>query len=261
MHLVQFVARKLHNLFPGLKVVHADRALALTHLRALENFIDRATKLGGLSLDETLIGDLIVSLTLSDGFTAHNREPALVLEFATAHEVIFEIVELTKLVLNEIEVDHSVFENVLAVGVIDAFITAAGDNGIDEEDRKPCNHEYRVLQHEDDQPEVEQSGAVVGENFTDLETFDVPLLIVLHQVNSHAVDDAIDSPLDCSPGSEAAITARLEQEAVAEQVVDSIVDAEASGHTSHLTFKAQIDEQVHVEGVVDREDAANDHHH
>ena len=136
VHLVQFVARKLYNLFPGPQVIHADGALALTHLRALENLIDRATKPRGLPLDETLIRHLIIGLTLSDGFSANNREPALVLEFATAHQVIFEIVELTKLVFNEVEVDHPVFEHVLAVWVIDALVTAASEQGVDEEDGK-----------------------------------------------------------------------------------------------------------------------------
>ena len=83
------------------------------------------------------------------------------------------------------------------------------------------------------------------------------VLLLLDKVDGVAEDATLDEPLDERPGCEASISARLHQEAVAEEVIERIIDAETKRCAPPFKEEAQIDQKVVVEQVPEDENHAD----
>ena len=167
--------------------------------------------------------------------------------------MILEVVQTAKLVGDKVEAEDSILE-LLVVVELCAFVAAARQDRVEEEDGETADNEDRVLDEVDDKVDVEVGHRWPIGELAHVLIFSPPIFLIHDQVDSVPHDTTLDEPLDERPGREALVAARLREEAVAEEIVERIKNAQAKRHASHLGEEAQVDEQVVVEEVPEDED-------
>jgi len=263
VELVLHMASELANALAWLKIAEADRAVQILHLLLRKGGVDRGTKSSRLADQEALAWGLIscslslLNIALSERLPSSEVQAAHVLELTSANRMVLEVIETAKLVRNEVKGDNSVLEK-LVVAVVVALIAAASQNRVQDEDWDACDDEDRVLQEENDQIGV-QVRPVPVESRVPFYPFvdDRRVFQLLYHENGGAHDRAKDDPLSDSPSSEAAVTAGLDQAAVAKSPVNAVEEAQAESHTLHLRVEAPVDQQVMVEKM--KRDDRDDH--
>ena len=95
----------------------------------------------------------LVRGSLSKRLRSDERKPAVVLKFVPANGVILEVVKAAELVRHEVEAKNAVLELLVVVDV-GALVTAASQDGVEQEDGEASDHEDRVLQEVHDQVHV-----------------------------------------------------------------------------------------------------------
>ncbi len=162
--------------------------------------------------------------------------------------MVDEVIKLVQLKWDEVEGNDSIFVLIGSV-YIDAFVAAAADNCVQNEDRNARSDKERVLKQVNYQVRVQVRSAWLSDKISWLETGFPALSHVLYKPDGVAHDSRFDGPLDRRPDGEAAVAAWLLQEAVTECVVDAVENADSSSLALHLRVKAKIDKQVVVKHV------------
>ena len=99
-----------------------------------------------------------------------------------------------------------------------------------------------MLQEVHDEVHVQSGGIRFVSNAQILKII-IPLVLLLHdQVDGVAKDATFDEPLENRPGCEASISARLLQEAITEEEVQRVKEAETKCNAAHLCEETQIDQ-------------------
>ena len=260
--LVELVRVKAGQLNDLVSLAHRTVAnAAFASSCTLHRRVDCAAKSAAGLLDHRLVGRRRVLLVLEAlRVGAHKRQSSVVLELFPADGVVLEVVEAAELVLDEVKTDDAVLELLTLLKLL-AFVAAAGEQRVDEEDGDARQHKHRVLDHVQNQVDVEVGGVRVRTNRPELALGEIFLPLVFlgpHQGNGRAEEGCLDDPLAESPGCEAPVTARLVQETVADGVIDAVVEAQAEGHALHLAVEANVDQQVVVQQVEQGQDTASD---
>lgn len=172
--------------------------------------------------------------------------------------MIFKIIEATKFVRYVVETDNSVLEFFIVIKLM-TLVTAASKDCIDNEDRESCKYKDRMLDQVNDQVYVKHCIRPFIVKSTNHKLFVPRLLLLSYIINGSAHDTCLDEPLDQGPGREALVAARLDEEAVAEEVVQCIKQDQPTCNAAFLCREAQIDEQVVVEEVPENQDHADAH--
>lgn len=155
--------------------------------------------------------------------------------------MILEVIQTAELVGDEVEAEDSILE-LLLVGELYAFVAAARQDRVEDENGEAADDKDRVLEEVDDEVDIE-----VGHRWPVMYCDQIlivfpPVFLIHYQVDSVSHDTTLDKPLDERPRCEALVAAWLHQEAVAEEIVERVEDAQAKRHTSHLGEEAQVDE-------------------
>ena len=125
---------------------------ALADRFGAKSLIDCATKMLLRLLNERLATSL-VSGSLSKRLRSNERKPAVVLKLVPANGMIFKVVKTAELVRHEVEAENAVLELFVVVDVL-ALVTAASQDGVEQEDGEARDDENRVLQEVDDKVHV-----------------------------------------------------------------------------------------------------------
>jgi len=210
---------------------------------------------------------MLVDLSLA---IDNDRKVSVVLKFIHTECVILEATMVVGLVVYVVEADDSVFELLIFVVVISLIATASQDRPQDEQ-RKSNQHKDRVLQHVDQQKDVDfVANRAVNVEYECLgiralrrrsghEGRFIISLVGLNQEDGVAEDNCLEHPFNKSGYLEAAIAAKVFQAAVTHRVVDTVETAEAAGDTLDLAFKAQVDEEIVVHQVKNGEQGTDGH--
>ena len=125
---------------------------ALADRFGAKSLIDCATKMLLRLLNERLATSL-VSGSLSKRLRSNERKPAVVLKLVPANGMIFKVVKTAELVRHEVEAENAVLELFVVVDVL-ALVTAASQDGVEQEDGEARDDENWVLQEVDDKVHV-----------------------------------------------------------------------------------------------------------
>ena len=132
---------------------HSDANSAFADRFGAKSRIDRATKMPARPFNERLASRLVRG-PFSNRLRSDEREPAGVLKFVPANGMIFKVVKFAELERHEVEAENAVFELLVVVDV-SALVTAASQDGVEQEDGEASDHEDRVLQEVHDQVHVQ----------------------------------------------------------------------------------------------------------
>ena len=237
LELVSLMAGQLDDVLTLCHIREANRTFADRF--GAKSRIDRATKMPLRPINERLATSLVRG-SLPKRLRSDERKPAVVLKFVPANGVILEVIKAAELVRHEVEAKNAVLELLVVVDV-GALVTAASQDGVEQEDGEASDHEDRVLQEVHDQVHV-QSGGIRLVLEAQIELIFPLVLLLLDNVDGVAEDATLDEPLDERPGCEATISARLHQEAIAEEEIERIKDAETKCNAAHLCEEAQINQ-------------------
>lgn len=122
--------------------------------------------------------------------------------------MVLEVIELSKLVIYEVKVKNRVLE-LFIVWVFTTFVTAAGQQGVQNKNWNSRQHENWVLKQEYDQVGVQIGLTFVDHSFSNLESLKEASFIVLYQVYCSAHDGSQENPFYSCPDCKAAIAAWL----------------------------------------------------
>ena len=125
---------------------------ALADRFGAKSLIDCATKMLLRLLNERLATSL-VSGSLSKRLRSNERKPAVVLKLVPANGMIFKVVKTAELVRHEVKAENAVLELFVVVDVL-ALVTAASQDGVEQEDGEARDDENWVLQEVDDKVHV-----------------------------------------------------------------------------------------------------------
>ena len=114
------------------------------------------------------------------------------------------------------------------------LVAAAGQQLEDQDDGKSGDDEDNVLQD----VEPEQCVEIGHVHFIG---FALPFVVYAHIENGEAEDQSFAHPLTDRPRREALVPAWLQEDAMAEDVVDDRVDADSEGATRQVGFESQIE--------------------
>lgn len=258
MELVIGPARQLNHFLSSIHFLVAESALANLLLHIEDN---GGTETTLDALGHGLVGVCNIRVVLAHRLLPDEGETTVIFPLVAADGMVFEVVEATQLIVDELEGEDRILELVSVLN-LGSLIAAASQNRVDEEDGDAGNDENRVLEHVDNEVEVEAGSADVVDATDFKKRF--PLVgLPLDEVDGVADDSSLDDPLDDGPWSEALVPARLPQEAVAEAEVEGVEDALSKRNALHLHVEADVEQEVRVEQVEqdqhqrhDREDNA-----
>ena len=125
---------------------------ALADRFGAKSLIDCATKMLLRLLNERLAITLVRG-SLSKRLRSDERKPAVVLKLVPANGMIFKVVKTAELVRHEVEAENAVLELFVVVDVL-ALVTAASQDGVEQEDGEARDDENWVLQEVDDEVHV-----------------------------------------------------------------------------------------------------------
>lgn len=152
--------------------------------------------------------------------------------------MVFEVVVLAKLVINEIEAQNAILEIVSLVH-FGTLVTAASQDGVDKEDWDARNDENRMLEKVYNQIDVKARSTWIVDA---KDKFFIPLIFfLLDKDNGCAQQSSFEYPLANSPGSHTLVSAGLSKDAVAKQPVDNIKQAQSTSDTLHLGVESKVD--------------------
>ena len=125
---------------------------ALADRFGAKSLINCATKMLLRLLNERLAITLVRG-SLSKRLRSDERKPAVVLKLVPANGMIFKVVKTAELVRHEVEAENAVLELFVVVDVL-ALVTAASQDGVEQEDGEARDDENWVLQEVDDEVHV-----------------------------------------------------------------------------------------------------------